>query len=264
VSELLQLPTVPNFRDIGGPTTRDGRTVATGRLFRSAALDKASEADRAVLVDLGLQSIVDLRSPVEADAAPDPVIGDAAAVLLDVLADAAHDGAPADLDALVDDPEAVATANARLAEGSGVERMIGAYRQLVNLPSAKRAYRAFFTGLLAGPTTLFHCAHGKDRTGWAAAAFLSLMGVDRDEVYHDYLATNDLFLPTMAGIFERFESAGGDADLLRPLLGVSPTYLGVAFDEVAIQYGGIDDYFTEALGIDTDTQDQLRDVFLVG
>ncbi|NED61066.1 tyrosine-protein phosphatase, partial [Streptomyces sp. SID10244] len=112
-------------------------------------------------------------------AAPDPQIIGVRGVVLDVLADAERISAPANLDKLIDDPEAVAQANDRLATGSGVEHMIGAYRGLVNLPSAKRAYREFFTGLLDGSPTLFHCTAGKDRTGWAAAALLSLMGVAR-------------------------------------------------------------------------------------
>lgn len=266
VTEQIDKPAltdIANFRDVGGWDTRDGRRVVTGRLFRSAALDKASDSDRAYLAGLGLQTIADLRSVAEADAAPDPVIGDARAVLLDVLADAAEVAAPAHLDVLIADPEAVAKANERLADGSGVEHMIGSYRGLVNLPSAKRAYRDLFTGMLDGTPTLFHCTAGKDRTGWAAASFLTLMGVDRDDVYRDYLLTNDLFLPAMAPVFDGFEAAGGDADLLRPLLGVTATYLNVAFDEVAIQYGSIDDYFGEALGIDADARDRLREHYLI-
>ena len=262
-TDTIDLTAVANFRDVGGVTTHDGRTVATGRLFRSAALGKASDDDIATLAGLGLRTVVDLRSVAEADAAPDPTIGDARGGLLDVLADAERISAPADLDKLIANPEAVAAANDRLEQGSGVEHMIGAYRGLVNLPSAKRAYREFFTGLLDGVPTLFHCTAGKDRTGWAAASFLTLMGVDRDDVYSDYLRTNDLFLPAMAHVFDAFEAAGGDPDLLRPLLGVSASYLNVAFDEVAIQYGSIGDYFAEALGISADEQDRMREQFLI-
>ncbi|GAA3717200.1 tyrosine-protein phosphatase [Gordonia hankookensis] len=262
-TDRLELITVANFRDLGGWRTIDGRQVVTGRLFRSAALDKASETDRAFLAGLGLRTIVDLRSVPEVDAAPDPQITGARGVVLDVLADAERISAPANLDKLIGDPEAVAEANDRLATGSGVEHMIGAYRGLVNLPSAKRAYRAFFSGLLDGTPTLFHCTAGKDRTGWAAAAFLSLMGVGRDDVFDDYLLTNEQFLPAMAAVFDGFEAAGGDPDLLRPLLGVQSSYLTVAFDEVAIQYGTVADYFTEALGIDLAAQDALRSQYLV-
>ena len=38
---------------------------------------------------------------------------------------------------------------------------------------------------------LFHCTTGKDRTGWAAAALLSLLGVPEDVIFQDYLRSND-------------------------------------------------------------------------
>ncbi|MGC4962922.1 tyrosine-protein phosphatase [Gordonia sp. DT101] len=260
--EHIALVSVANFRDVGGWRTVDGRRVATGRLFRSAALDKASDADRAYLVGLGIRTVYDLRSEAEAEAQPDPVIDGVRGVHLDVLADAMSVSAPANLDKVLADPIAVAAANDKLADGSGIERMIEAYRELVNLPSALNSYQAFFRGLLDGTPALFHCTAGKDRTGWAAAAFLTLMGVGRDGVYGDYLLTNDLFLPAIASVFDGFEAAGGNPDLLRPLLGVQEAYLDAAFAEVDQRFGTIENYFAEGLGIDAAAQDALRHRFL--
>ncbi|MGC5255938.1 tyrosine-protein phosphatase [Gordonia sp. DT218] len=262
-TERFELTTVANFRDIGGAETTDGRRVVTGRVFRSAALAKASETDRAYLSGLGLRAIYDLRSVAETDAEPDPVIDGAVGVHLDVLADAQSVSAPANLDKILSDPETVASANEKLADGSGVERMVGAYRELVNLPSALTSYRGFFRGLLDGTPALFHCTAGKDRTGWAAASFLTLMGVDRDGVYADYLLTNEMFLPAIASVFDGFEAAGGNPDLLRPLLGVQEAYLDAAFAEVDQRFGTIENYFAEGLGIDAGAQQELRDRHLV-
>ncbi|MYR07060.1 protein-tyrosine-phosphatase [Gordonia sp. SID5947] len=258
----IELTTVANLRDVGGWKTTDGRRVVTGRLFRSAALDKASESDRAYLAGLGIRTIYDLRSDAESDAEPDPVIDGVRGVRLDVLADAQSVSAPANLDKVLADPVTVAAANEKLADGSGVERMIEAYRELVNLPSALNSYRAMFRGLLDGTPALFHCTAGKDRTGWAAAAFLTLMGVDRDGVYGDYLLTNDLFLPAIAPVFDGFEAAGGDPELLRPLLGVQEAYLDAAFAELDHRFGTIENYFADGLGVDADAQAGLRERFL--
>lgn len=262
ILDRLELTTVANFRDVGGWETTDGRRVAPGVLFRSAALDKASESDRAALAGLGLRTIVDLRSFAEAEAQPDPVFDGVVGIHLDVLADAESVSAPANLDKVLSDPVTVAAANEKLADGSGLAHMIDAYRELVNLPSALSSYRTFFTGLDGSPT-LFHCTAGKDRTGWAAAAFLTLMGVGRDRVYHDYLLTNDLFLPAIASVFDGFAAAGGDPDLLRPLLGVQESYLDTAFAEVRDTFGGIEHYFADGLGIDAAAQEELRRRYLV-
>ncbi|MDY6807782.1 MAG: tyrosine-protein phosphatase [Actinomycetota bacterium] len=261
--DAVDLTTVANFRDLGGGETVDGRRVITGRIYRSAALHEASDTDRAYLAGLGLRAVYDLRSLAETDEEPDPVLDGAVGVHLDVLADAESVSAPANLDKVLSDPETVALANERLADGSGIERMLGAYRELVNLPSALRSYRGLFTGLLAddGPA-LFHCTAGKDRTGWAAAAFLSLLGVSRDAVYEDYLLTNDMFLPAVAHVFDGFAAAGGDPDLLRPLLGVQAAYLDAAFTELADRFGTIGDYFADGLGLGAAAQHALRDRYL--
>lgn len=260
--DRLDLATVANFRDLGGWETADGRRVATGRVYRSAALHDVSDADRAFLVGLGIRKVYDLRSVAESDAEPDPVLAGAAGVHLDVLADAESVSAPASLDKVLSDPETVAAANEKLADGSGVHHMLGAYRDLVNLPSALRSYRGLFSGLLAEPAALFHCTAGKDRTGWAAAAFLSMLGVPRDAVYEDYLLTNDMFLPAIGHVFDGFEAAGGDPDLLRPLLGVQAAYLDIAFAEVADRFGTIEEYFADGLGLDAEAQAALREQHL--
>ena len=49
VSKTHQFESVPNFRDLGGYRTRDGRAVAWRQLFRSAALHSMSRPDIARL-----------------------------------------------------------------------------------------------------------------------------------------------------------------------------------------------------------------------
>ena len=110
---------------------------------------------------------------------------------------------------------------------------------------------------------LFHCTTGKDRTGWTAATFLSLMGVDREDVYREYLLTNDRLVPSLKPIFDRFAAAGGDPDLLLPFLGVDETYLDAAFTEMEKNHGTLEHYFTEALGVDLAAQEALRERYLL-
>ena len=150
-------------------------------------------------------------------------------------------------------------------EGKAIDLMAGTYRKFITMDSAHAAYRRFYQGLLgedSGPA-LFHCTTGKDRTGWAAASFLSLMGVDRDDVYRDYLETNERLLPALAPIFDKFTAAGGDAELLRPILGVQQQYLDAAFDQVDTTYGSLEAYFATGLGIDDAAQERLRASYLV-
>jgi len=54
-----------NFRDVGGYTGLDGRTVRWRRLFRSDALHRLGEADTDAFAALGVRTVIDLRRPFE-------------------------------------------------------------------------------------------------------------------------------------------------------------------------------------------------------
>ena len=109
---------------------------------------------------------------------------------------------------------------------------------------------------------LFHCTTGKDRTGWAAAATLTLLGVSEEDVLADFLITNRDLLPALKPYFDQFASTGGDPALLRPVLGVEPAYLHAALDEMHNRFGTIEAYFTEGLGIDAEDQQSLRAILV--
>ncbi|MBW2401463.1 MAG: tyrosine-protein phosphatase, partial [Deltaproteobacteria bacterium] len=53
---------VANFRDLGGHTTSDGRRVRSGRLYRSGHLAHCSDADVALLAEIGLRVVFDFRT----------------------------------------------------------------------------------------------------------------------------------------------------------------------------------------------------------
>ena len=62
----INFESVPNFRDLGGYRTRDGRAVAWRRLFRSAALHAMSRPDIARLKeDIRPRAVIDLGTPRE-------------------------------------------------------------------------------------------------------------------------------------------------------------------------------------------------------
>ena len=56
-----------NFRDLGGYRTSDGLTVGWRRLFRADGLHRLSEADHLRLIELGVTTVIDLRTVDEAE-----------------------------------------------------------------------------------------------------------------------------------------------------------------------------------------------------
>ncbi|GAA4641238.1 tyrosine-protein phosphatase [Gordonia humi] len=257
------IASLPNLRELGGLTTDDGATVRSGLLYRTADFRGLTDDDAALFAGLGIKTLYDLRSDAERASVPDPSFDGTRHLALDVLADS-EQAVPANMNEFFADPESVAKMNERLAGGTVVDAVTASYRHLVNLPSARAAYRRFFAGLAGEDEApaAFHCTAGKDRTGWAAASLLTVLGVSRDEVYTDYLLTNERLVPSLVPLFGRFAEAGGDPDLLLPVFGVREEYLNAAFDEVAAQFGTIDGYLTGGLGLDAGVADRLRQTYL--
>jgi protein-tyrosine phosphatase len=258
----LDIPPVPNLRDVGGYKTSDGATVAHGLAYRSDTFYPMTAKDIRTLGVLRLKNDFDLRTTAEASAEPDEIPSGVNYHLLNVLADA-KSAAPAELEKLLHEPK---KANEALGGGKIEKLFEEGYREFISLPSAKQSYRTLFLSLAEQNKlpAVFHCTTGKDRTGWAAAALLTLLGVPRETVMADYMRTNDYTLPQFKKTIDEFVAAGGERDIALAVFGVKPEYLEASFDEMHKRYGTIEQYFSEGLGIDTDGQQALRDLFLAG
>jgi protein-tyrosine phosphatase len=252
----LGMETVPNLRDVGGYKTADGKTVARGIAYRSDTFNPMSDAEIDKLELLALKNDYDLRTIAEVKARPDQIPPGVKYHLLNVLADD-KGAAAAQIEALLHEPK---KANKALGDGK-IEQMFEAvYRAFVTLPSAKQSYRTLFRDLADPNMTpaVFHCTTGKDRTGWAAAALLTLLGVPKDTVMADYMRTNDYTLPQFAHAIDAFVAGGGERSIAVAVLGVKPEYLEASLDEMQKHYGSVEQYFSEGLGIDSAGQQALR------
>jgi protein-tyrosine phosphatase len=249
------IATVPNLRDLGGWPTPDGH-VRHGLLFRSAEFSDLRGDDAAAFARLGIRTVYDLRTQAERAEQPNQLPPGTEYVVLDILKDSSQAGA-AQLMAVLGDPKA---AEAMLGGGKALVLFEESYRELVSLPSALAGYRQFFSDIAGGDHSpaVFHCTTGKDRTGWAAASTLLLLGVSTDDVFADYLLTNDQLLPALQPLLEQFRSIGGDPELLMPVVGVQKEYLQTALDEMHKRYETIDGYFSQGLGLDAATVAKLR------
>ena len=256
----IALASVPNLRDLGGGPARDGGRVRTGLVYRSTELAGLEGADLAAFGALGIRSVYDLRTEAERTAQPDRLPPGTEYVVVDVFKDSA-DAAPAQLFRVLSDPRA---AEEMLGGGKGAALFEGGYREIVSLTSARVGYRRLFSDLTREEhrPALFHCTTGKDRTGWAAASLLTLLGVPDDLVMQEYLLTNAQLLPAEQPLIDRFQAQGGDPDVIRPVVGVAPEYLEAALDEMRAKFGTIEGYFSEGLDLGEAAQKALRAALL--
>jgi protein-tyrosine phosphatase len=71
----IHFESAPNFRDLGGDRTHDGRTVAWRRLFRSAALHKMNDREMVRLKqEVSPRAVIDLRSPQAPERNPEVLL----------------------------------------------------------------------------------------------------------------------------------------------------------------------------------------------
>jgi protein-tyrosine phosphatase len=225
----LNLAGASNFRDLGGYPGTGGRTVRWRQIFRSNHLGHLTEADVEVLRPLGLKSAFDFRGTEERVAA---TCG---------LAEIAVHSLPIE-------PTVVAALRARLAEGlalssiDALDVMRDSYRNYVryNTPS----FRALFAHLLEDRAPLvIHCTAGKDRTGFACALILHALGVADEVIAEDYLLTNRFY--------RRDPGASSDLpDDVKQVLGsVEGSFLAAAFEAISADYGDLEGYFGDGLGL---------------
>lgn len=88
----LDIASVPNLRDVGGNTTREGSVVRLGVVYRSGELNPITRDDMNKLAALGLRNDFDLRTGAGRKKRPDDLLPGVKDVWLNVLADSEGSG----------------------------------------------------------------------------------------------------------------------------------------------------------------------------
>jgi protein-tyrosine phosphatase len=180
----IELDGAVNVRDLGGLATDDGRATLDGQLLRGDNLQDLSPGDVKLLVDdIGLTTVVDLRSPAEVEAeGPGPLtrVESVSHAYRSVLPEAgsATDVAGAALVSRRDEARSRYGDDVRVGYYLGYledrpDQVVAALRSIEQAPGA----------------ALVHCAAGKDRTGVVVALALRTVGVRSDAIVADYVAT---------------------------------------------------------------------------
>jgi protein tyrosine/serine phosphatase len=186
-----------NFRDLGGLATRDGAVTRTGVMFRSDALHHLVPSDVDHLTELGMRTIIDLRSSVELDRSGRGPLADTD--MQWVHAPLSHG-----------DAAAGRVLPPALAEGDLGRHYVDSLAERSETLAEVIEHLATRDNLPA----VFHCTAGKDRTGMVAALVLSLVGVADDVIVHDYTLTD----ARMGSVMERIRASGDFPEPVTPML----------------------------------------------
>jgi rhodanese-related sulfurtransferase len=237
---LVALEGAFNFRDLGGYPSRDGQHTRWGRLYRSDTLHELTEADLKVIRELGLTTVIDLRTPKELARTgrgllgPEPIGFHHLSVLGEAMA------APAPVG----------------------EDLSARYRWYLDVGRVSLTEALTLIGDPARLPLVFHCAAGKDRTGVLAALVLDLAGVDHRVIVEDYVITASRMEP----ILDRFRRS--DPEAAERLAQVPPATYGVEavtmqsfLDDLDGEFGGARAW-AETAGVPTATLDRIPELLL--
>jgi len=165
-----------NFRDLGGLPTGDGRETVFGSVFRSDTLDHLTTRDVHVLVhEIGVRSVIDLRAPEERMRVKPQWAEESSIELEFVHLPLVDEVGQFD----VKNPEELRTMLARR------------YMSYLELGGDNIvAVLELIARNVGRCATVIHCNAGKDRTGVVVAILLGLLGVVKDAIVADYVATD--------------------------------------------------------------------------
>jgi protein-tyrosine phosphatase len=249
---------VANFRDHGGYLAADGRHVRWRKLFRSGHLAKMTSADQQRFAALEIDTLIDFRSRIEKERDPNnlPDNHDIRIVNLPML-----DGGNSEL--ITGVPERVR--NNDFEGFDPVALMRETYRQVpVNF---KDEHRQFVHTVMdaKGKPVLWHCTAGKDRTGFASAVMLRLLGVDVETVIQDYLLSAEhVKNHRWSLLLLRLMRGKKAVEMVKPLMKVHDEWIRASFLTIDQHWGTFEGYRREVLDLSRENVRQLKDWYLVG
>ncbi|MBR1702800.1 MAG: tyrosine-protein phosphatase [Lachnospiraceae bacterium] len=260
-SQKLSFEKLNNTRDLGGMLTQGGCRIKFGKLIRSGHLFAASESDKVSLFDR-VSLIVDFRTDKEREEKPDPVPEHTACLHLPIIKSLTEGitrekaAVEATVKDLSHDPE-----EAR-------QYMMHMYTNFVTSEFAVAQYAEFMRLLCEERegAVLWHCTAGKDRAGFAAVLILEILGVSREDIFEDYLLTNECQKEEVAGLIQMIQKQNsGNAvseEALRFLFSAKEEYLMALYQKIDEIYGNFDNFAQKGLRIDRKKQELLRKIYV--
>jgi protein-tyrosine phosphatase len=232
-----------NFRDLGGGLTADGRRVRTGRLFRSAALDTVTDDGLDALDELGIRTILDIRSRSEVERSGRVTTEGRSARWVHI---ASKIGPPA-----ADNP-------LRAQMLAKIDPMPFMYQMMMS-EGANLFGPALQTIADAdNQPVVFHCTSGKDRTGILAVLVYLIIGVPLEAALVDYEFTSVEQTTVRDEMKARYpELASLSDELLNRMAGVDRAWVVNGLERVGLTTQP--DAWFDSVGVDSTVRQSLRD-----
>jgi protein-tyrosine phosphatase len=256
--QIINLKGTTNTRDIGGYLTDDLSTVRYGQIIRSENLSRLTPSDFQKLEEIGVKTVIDLRTDKEHNQAPTVWVGDNPPQF--------HHFPVGDSQDEWFKAQRKMIKKNRFTQKQALEHMVEGYRVIAE--TASPSYQKLMAVALdeSNWPILIHCNAGKDRAGIAVTLLLEALGVDREIIMDEFLLTNEVGRTQEKAALiakKRNISRSGSklnkspsAEAWMPIVGVDAEMLEAFYASVDEQYGSMDAFLTE-LGVDQDARRSL-------
>ena len=254
----IHLKGTSNTRDIGGYQTSDLRTLRWGQIIRSENLSRLTASDFQKLEEIGVKTVIDLRTEREHDQSPTVWLGDHPPRFFHFPVGDAHND-------WFNAQRRMMKSN-RFTKEQALEHMVEGYRMIADV--GPPSYQKLMDVVLdqSNWPVLIHCNAGKDRAGVAVTLIMEALGVDRETIMEEFLLTNEMGRSEEKAIFLSKKrkssrsvgtrSRGPSASAWFPIVGVQAEMLEAFYTSVDEQYGSMDTFLTE-IGVDQDARAAL-------
>lgn len=187
-SQLIDLPLI-NCRELGGMPLRDGHVFRSGLFLRSGAPSELKTKEEFEQVKAyGVKNVIDFRGVTELERCGNPFRDDADTNFYSIPL-------------FIGDPGDVNNDTMQFLR----THHLGDYYVIIMEQLGDKVAQVLRILLNAEGLTLYHCAHGKDRTGVISAILYLIAGADREDIVTNYKVSYDYL-----------------EDFLKPLIDAAP------------------------------------------
>ena len=187
-SQLIDLPLI-NCRELGGMPLRDGHVFRSGLFLRSGAPSELKTREEFEQVKAyGVKNVIDFRGVTELERCGNPFRDDADTNFYSIPL-------------FIGDPGDVNNDTMQFLR----THHLGDYYVIIMEQLGDKVAQVLRILLNAEGLTLYHCAHGKDRTGVISAILYLIAGADREDIVTNYKVSYDYL-----------------EDFLKPLIDAAP------------------------------------------